>query len=77
MDNPTAYVLIADNDVLDPERWHTFSNLDYGKEQARKSADSRIGGRQVIYKLVPVYVAYLKVTTEVIVEDSSYAPPQS
>lgn len=67
--NPQSYVLITDSDTLDPEKWEVFSNLDYGKEQASKRAEAHFGYRQVIYKLVPVYAAYLKVTTEVIVSN--------
>lgn len=66
MDNPVEYVLVGDGDH--PENWSKFSNLDWGKAEAIKNAET-LGTTQIIYKLVPVYQASTLVTTSVITKE--------
>lgn len=65
MNNPTLYVKLNDGDFDSAE---FASNFEWLQKQAI-SAAGITRGRQVIYKLVPVFVASLKITTEVISED--------
>jgi hypothetical protein len=63
--NPDMYVKVNAGDFDSIE---FASNFDWLRDRAVKDAEI-LHGEQVIYKLVPVFKARLKITTEVIQED--------
>jgi hypothetical protein len=61
MNNPTEYILVSEGSPI--EDCSRFSNLEWGKDTARKQAEAtRLA--QTIYQLVPVYQVDVKVTYE-------------
>lgn len=66
MKTPQEYLLVTEGEHV--KDGTVFSNLDWGKEEARRSVEvSRL--RQIIYKLVPVYEVDIKVTYEFPIKD--------
>lgn len=68
MDNPTQYVIIGEGD--EKADWVVLSNLEWGKEQALKTAKGLLI-RQRIYKLVPVYEVDVRTVHEFPVIDAT------
>lgn len=69
MDNPSSYIMLQSiDDLSNYEGVDPFSNLDWGKEQARKMADAT-GKPYIIYKLVPVFEVHVETTTMLVERD--------
>jgi hypothetical protein len=66
MNNPDLYVMLQSvEDLSGYEGVDPFSNLDWGKGQARIHADAT-GKSYTIYKLVPVFEVHIETTTKIV-----------